>query len=378
MAGSWAPVRDIKFRGNYNRAVRAPNIAELFSPDQHGADQPVGRSVRGRRSGNQPGGWRDLPCAGSAGKQIGIITNPTAGQANITTGGNLLLKPETASTWTVGAVIRPRFFRGFSATVDYYNIRVKNAMTIPTPGDLISACFGSSPYTTPVGTPTSPACTVIRRNTTTGALDGDPATVGGLFGIVTQPGTDLDRRCRSDHGLSSQPRRDLRDTVQARAGLRRQLHAQPEVQGDCEQPDLGEPRVRRILQRQLRLPGRRLLPKYSFNERTTLSLGRVDLSLLWRYMSSMKYEPGLPPLFSGTIASINGRSEYAGYVQWADGQFQPYPGVQLVRLRDPVQRQRALRADVDGHEHPRQEAADRGQHGRYDVAEQRQHLPGDL
>ena len=40
VAGSWAPVRDIKFRGNYNHAVRAPNIAELFTPADDRADQP--------------------------------------------------------------------------------------------------------------------------------------------------------------------------------------------------------------------------------------------------------------------------------------------------------------------------------------------------
>src|SRR3546814_2436983 len=32
VGGSWTPISDIKFRGNYARAVRAPNIAELFSP----------------------------------------------------------------------------------------------------------------------------------------------------------------------------------------------------------------------------------------------------------------------------------------------------------------------------------------------------------
>jgi outer membrane receptor protein involved in Fe transport len=46
-----------------------------------------------------------------------------------------------------------------------------------------------------------------------------------------------------------------------------------------------------------------LLPKYSFNERTTLSLGKVDLSLLWHYFGKMRYEPDLAPLFSGTIVS---------------------------------------------------------------------------
>jgi outer membrane receptor protein involved in Fe transport len=53
-------------------------------------------------------------------------------------------------------------------------------------------------------------------------------------------------------------------------------------------------------------PGGQLLPKYTFNQRTTLSLGRVDLSLLWRYIGKMRYEPGLDPLFSGTIESTPG------------------------------------------------------------------------
>ena len=53
---------------------------------------------------------------------IGNIDNPTAGQANLTFGGNLNLQPEKANTWTVGAVLTPRFLQGFNATIDYYNI----------------------------------------------------------------------------------------------------------------------------------------------------------------------------------------------------------------------------------------------------------------
>src|SRR5262249_8647348 len=33
----WAPIQDVKFRGSYNRAVRAPNINELFQPPVVGA-----------------------------------------------------------------------------------------------------------------------------------------------------------------------------------------------------------------------------------------------------------------------------------------------------------------------------------------------------
>ncbi len=74
---------------------------------------------------------------------IGSITNPTAAQANIVVGGNIDLKPETASTWTLGVVFLPEFLPKFSVSVDYYNIRVKDVIGAATPGDLINACFGN-------------------------------------------------------------------------------------------------------------------------------------------------------------------------------------------------------------------------------------------
>jgi outer membrane receptor protein involved in Fe transport len=70
---------------------------------------------------------------GAPAASLGFINNPTAGQANVTASGNLSLKPEIADTWTVGAIMRPRFLPGFSATLDYYHIRVKDAITAPTP-----------------------------------------------------------------------------------------------------------------------------------------------------------------------------------------------------------------------------------------------------
>ena len=106
---------------------------------------------------------------GAPAAALGTIANPTAGQANITTGGNLDLEPEKANTWTVGAVIRPSFLTGFSATLDYYNIKVTDAITLPTPGDIIATCFGATP-TSPPANAALPACTLIRRNPFTGQL----------------------------------------------------------------------------------------------------------------------------------------------------------------------------------------------------------------
>jgi len=301
VAGSWAPVRDLKFRGAYNRAVRAPNISELFTPivtvltnlnsDPCAGSAPVTNA-----------NLRAICLAqGAPAGRIGAIEDPTAGQANITTGGNLALGPEKAKTWTVGAVIRPRMIPGLSATVDYYHIKVNNAITLPTPDDLITACFGADPTNPPAGAATTPACTVIRRNATSGSLDGDPLEVPGLFGIlsnqgiITTDGVDVTLDYRRNIGsIMGAPAKlainfggnwTRSQKFQAVAGVSQNRECVGYYSANCG------------------FPGGQLNPKYTFNQRTTLSLGRVDLSLLWRYIGRMRYEPGLDPLFSGTIES---------------------------------------------------------------------------
>src|SRR5205085_8067784 len=124
---------------------------------------------------------------------LGTITNPTAGQANGTFSGSLALQPEKANTWTVGAVIRPSFLPGLSATVDYYNIKIKRAISAPTPGDVIGSCFNNLT----AASATSVACTTIRRDVNSGLLEGDPAVVPGLpfpltnLGKIETDGVDL-------------------------------------------------------------------------------------------------------------------------------------------------------------------------------------------
>jgi len=299
VAGSWAPVRDLKFRGNYQRAVRAPNIAELFTPLTtiltNLAVDPCALAAPTLNAN-----LRAICLAqGAPAGKIGVIKNPTAGQANITTGGNLNLAPEKATTWTVGAVLRPRFLPGFSATIDYYNIKVKDAITLPTPGDIIAACFGPTP-TSPPANAALPACTSIRRDAVTGQLDGSPAEVPGLFGALSNQGTiktdGVDVTFDYRHGLGT--------ILNAPAKIALAFGGNYTHSGKFQATPTGLNReCVGFYSANCGFPAGGLEPKYSFNERTTLSLGRVDMSLLWRYMSSMKYEPGLPPLFSGTIVT---------------------------------------------------------------------------
>src|SRR3546814_1290532 len=142
--GSWEPGAGVKFRGNYSRAVRAPNIGELFTPTSTvltnlGIDPCAGGAPTNNAN------LRAICIAqGAPAGTIGVITNPTAAQANITAGGNLNLQPETADTWTLGVVFQPDFLPRFNLSLDYYNIKINDVLGTPLPGDRKSTRLNSS------------------------------------------------------------------------------------------------------------------------------------------------------------------------------------------------------------------------------------------
>ncbi|MCW3846274.1 TonB-dependent receptor [Sphingomonas sp. LB-2] len=129
VAAEFAPIRDIRFRAAYNRAVRSPNIQELFAPNRvalNGNSDPCAGSI----SGGTVNGNTQAQCArtGVSAAQFGTIAGNPAGQYNGLIGGNPNLTPEIADTWTVGAVIQPSFIPKFALTVDYFNIKIENTV----------------------------------------------------------------------------------------------------------------------------------------------------------------------------------------------------------------------------------------------------------
>jgi iron complex outermembrane recepter protein len=127
IAGNWKPFEMLKFRGSVNRAVRSPNIGELFVNQSvglfAGTDRCAGTAVAGLVNG-----FTAAQCArtGVTAAQFGNLIPNTAQQYNQLGGGNLGLTPEKADSWTVGFVLTPN--RNISLSVDYYNIKVKNAV----------------------------------------------------------------------------------------------------------------------------------------------------------------------------------------------------------------------------------------------------------
>ena len=129
--GEWAPVKDFRVRASYSRAVRAPNISELFTPQAVALDGntdpcagPVGTN------GLVGSGATPAQCAltGVSAAQYGHIAANIASQYNGLLGGNPNLLPEKSDTYTAGIVLTPHFIDNFSMSFDYYNIKLQDSI----------------------------------------------------------------------------------------------------------------------------------------------------------------------------------------------------------------------------------------------------------
>src|SRR3546814_788514 len=131
-----APTLDIRLRGGYNRAVRAPNVVELFSPQNVvlvGTFDPC--------DGVPDATQAQCALTGVTAAQYGNIPENPAAQYNGLVGGNPDLDPEVADTYTVGVVLTPTFLPGFAATVDYFDITLDGAISILNPDVTIETCI---------------------------------------------------------------------------------------------------------------------------------------------------------------------------------------------------------------------------------------------
>ena len=158
---SWQVVSALRLRGGYQRAIRAPNVGELFTATT-GVFPTIGTAATGAgdpcdirssyRTGPNGAAVRSLCLAQNI--PAAVVDNYVNNVAQVAAylSGNPDLTPEKADTFTAGAVLAPRFetpwLSGLSLSVDYYNIRIANAIaTIPVTLSL-SKCFngdGSNP-----------------------------------------------------------------------------------------------------------------------------------------------------------------------------------------------------------------------------------------
>ncbi len=134
----WKPIEDIGFRGTYARAVRAPNLADLYSAQGQnfapGFGDPCSAVNLATGSANR------VANCNAAGAPAGYDYRYSA-SLEILSGGNTDLKSETSDSYTVGVILQPRFIPGLSLSADYYTITVNDVITAPSAQQIANACY---------------------------------------------------------------------------------------------------------------------------------------------------------------------------------------------------------------------------------------------
>ncbi|WP_084583379.1 TonB-dependent receptor domain-containing protein [Sphingomonas azotifigens] len=191
--GEWSPIRDIRFRANYARAVRAPNLGELYTPPgQNFAPGFADPCARDNITGGPNPATRAKNCAAAG---IPTSYNYNYSQSlEVKSGGNPNLTAEKSDSYTFGVAIQPHWVPGLSLTVDYYNIKVREAISSIDAQTIANFCYdlasGNGAY-----------CSLFQRAGSGGAASGEePYRIieGSLiassanFGLLRARGIDVD------------------------------------------------------------------------------------------------------------------------------------------------------------------------------------------
>ena len=161
IGGEWAPSDQVRFRALYNTAVRAPNINELFSPQNNGfptANDPCSAS-------QTPSGTVATLCTATGVPNVGTYQQRNV-QVEGLFGGNPNLESEEAETITAGVVFAPAFLEGFTASIDYYNIEITDYITNFGGGvaNVLANCYDTAADgVNPTADPNNPFCAAISR-----------------------------------------------------------------------------------------------------------------------------------------------------------------------------------------------------------------------
>jgi outer membrane receptor protein involved in Fe transport len=159
----YSPFKDLRLRAGYARAIRAPNLNELFSQQSQnfatGFVDPC--SARNIATGSNT---RAANCLAA-----GVPTSYDyvyLSSLEILSGGNPNLKAETSRSLTLGAVYRPSFVPGLSLTVDYYNITAQSTINSPTAQQIANNCYDLASLN-------NAFCGLFKRNGATTAATGE-------------------------------------------------------------------------------------------------------------------------------------------------------------------------------------------------------------
>jgi iron complex outermembrane recepter protein len=176
---TWAPIDDVRFRAVYSVATRAPNIGELFAgPNQTFVTVPDPCEQAVNEAGPVGDYCRSIPGIAQQIATTGGFAY-TLGDEQSMEGLNLSnpeVQEEQAKTWTVGVVLTPQALRNFTMSIDWFQIKVDDAINLVSRDYILTTCVNS------LGT--DPLCNRITREQVGTPR---PRTPGTVFSIDTLP-----------------------------------------------------------------------------------------------------------------------------------------------------------------------------------------------
>jgi iron complex outermembrane receptor protein len=158
----WSPVEDLAFRATVSQAIRAPNIDELFRPDNPAFFRPIDPCEASEIPNAQDPALRAANCQAGGSGLPGLpadFLDPLSARFPGVAGGNVNLSEEEADTVTVGFVLQPRFVPGLALTVDYWRVKIKEGIGFVTAQQIVDGCYDSTDF------PGSQFCGLFDRET---------------------------------------------------------------------------------------------------------------------------------------------------------------------------------------------------------------------
>lgn len=184
----WSPVPGLNLRGQWQHAVRAPNIGELFSGQY--SDSPSVQDSCALASAATNVAVRAVCIAtGVPANMVGNAALQSSSRVDVLYGSNPDLKPESSNTLSFGFTLQPVALPGFSLKVDYFNIEVKDAIAPlgATVAGIFDLCYNV------LQDASSAPCRAIRRNPDDGHI-GSPYSVEAFntnIGKIATSGIDI-------------------------------------------------------------------------------------------------------------------------------------------------------------------------------------------
>ena len=146
VGGEWVPINSVRFRSQFQRAVRAPSISNLFQSDSNGfpgVQDPCAGGSNGAFNLLSPEQQATVTanCENLEGVAAGGVPVPQLNsQVESIFRGASNLEAEEADTFTIGVQWSPSFVEGLSLTLDYYDIEIANALGGATAQQVVNDC----------------------------------------------------------------------------------------------------------------------------------------------------------------------------------------------------------------------------------------------